>query len=106
MRVSILTEQGDLHTIEVDSQMELENIKALLEADVRYLLAPLQTKKKSLFRPLFRTIKLTMHFTTLWLFLTNSAISQLRNKLSSTTRLNFRTQSPHWRATMWLLMIS
>ncbi|KAG0073318.1 DNA damage-inducible protein 1 [Linnemannia elongata] len=33
MRVSILTEQGDLHTIEVDSQMELENIKALLEAD-------------------------------------------------------------------------
>ncbi|KAG0313299.1 DNA damage-inducible protein 1 [Linnemannia gamsii] len=33
MRVSILTDQGDLHTIEVDSQMELENIKALLEAD-------------------------------------------------------------------------
>jgi hypothetical protein len=36
MRVSILTDQGDLHTIEVDSQMELENIKALLEADVSY----------------------------------------------------------------------
>lgn len=33
MRISILTDQGDLHTIEVDSQMELENIKALLEAD-------------------------------------------------------------------------
>ncbi|ORZ20826.1 hypothetical protein BCR41DRAFT_26188 [Lobosporangium transversale] len=33
MRVSILTDQGDIHTIEVDSQMELENIKALLEAD-------------------------------------------------------------------------
>ncbi|KAG0057399.1 DNA damage-inducible protein 1 [Gryganskiella cystojenkinii] len=33
MRVSILTESGDIHTIEVDSQMELENIKALLEAD-------------------------------------------------------------------------
>ncbi|KAG0267493.1 DNA damage-inducible protein 1 [Mortierella polycephala] len=33
MRVSILTDSGDLHTIEVDSQMELENIKALLEAD-------------------------------------------------------------------------
>ena len=36
MRVSILTDSGDLHTIEVDSQMELENIKALLEADVRF----------------------------------------------------------------------
>lgn len=46
MRVSILTDQGDLHTIEVDSQMELENIKALLEADVSYLLALLQAKKK------------------------------------------------------------
>lgn len=34
MRVSILTDKGDIHTIEVDSQMELENIKALLEADV------------------------------------------------------------------------
>ncbi|GJJ73899.1 DNA damage-inducible protein 1 [Entomortierella parvispora] len=33
MRVSILTENGEIHTIEVDSQMELENIKALLEAD-------------------------------------------------------------------------
>ncbi|KAF9353298.1 DNA damage-inducible protein 1 [Mortierella sp. AD094] len=33
MRVSILTDTGDIHTIEVDSQMELENIKALLEAD-------------------------------------------------------------------------
>ncbi|CAO3563651.1 unnamed protein product [Mortierella alpina] len=33
MRISILTDQGELHTIEVDSQMELENIKALLEAD-------------------------------------------------------------------------
>ncbi|KAF9584451.1 DNA damage-inducible protein 1 [Lunasporangiospora selenospora] len=33
MRISILTESGDIHTIEVDSQMELENIKALLEAD-------------------------------------------------------------------------
>ncbi|KAI1317995.1 DNA damage-inducible protein 1 [Mortierella claussenii] len=33
MRISILTDQGDIHTIEVDSQMELENIKALLEAD-------------------------------------------------------------------------
>ncbi|KAF8980851.1 DNA damage-inducible protein 1 [Entomortierella lignicola] len=33
MRVSILTDKGDIHTIEVDSQMELENIKALLEAD-------------------------------------------------------------------------
>jgi hypothetical protein len=37
MRVSILTENGDIHTIEVDSQMELENIKALLEADVKYI---------------------------------------------------------------------
>lgn len=46
MRVSILTDQGDLHTIEVDSQMELENIKALLEADVSYLLAPLPTLEK------------------------------------------------------------
>ena len=37
MRISILTENGDIHTIEVDSQMELENIKALLEADVKSL---------------------------------------------------------------------
>lgn len=34
MRVSILTETGDLHHLEFDSQMEIENIKALLEADV------------------------------------------------------------------------
>lgn len=34
MRVSILTEAGDLHHLEFDSQMEIENIKALLEADV------------------------------------------------------------------------
>ncbi|KAG0346702.1 DNA damage-inducible protein 1 [Podila humilis] len=33
MRVSILTESGDLHQLELDSQMEIENIKALLEAD-------------------------------------------------------------------------
>ncbi|KAG0206854.1 DNA damage-inducible protein 1 [Mortierella sp. GBA30] len=33
MRVSILTDNGDIHSIEFDSQMELENIKALLEAD-------------------------------------------------------------------------
>ncbi|KAG0040244.1 DNA damage-inducible protein 1 [Podila clonocystis] len=33
MRVSILTEAGDLHHLEFDSQMEIENIKALLEAD-------------------------------------------------------------------------
>ncbi|KAF9213031.1 DNA damage-inducible protein 1, partial [Podila verticillata] len=33
MRVSILTETGDLHHLEFDSQMEIENIKALLEAD-------------------------------------------------------------------------
>ncbi|KAF9429770.1 DNA damage-inducible protein 1 [Podila epigama] len=33
MRVSILTESGDLHHLEFDSQMEIENIKALLEAD-------------------------------------------------------------------------
>ncbi|KAG0266566.1 DNA damage-inducible protein 1 [Actinomortierella ambigua] len=33
MRVSVLTESGDLHHLEFDSQMELENIKALLEAD-------------------------------------------------------------------------
>ncbi len=34
MRVSILTDDGEIHSLEFDSQMELENIKALLEADV------------------------------------------------------------------------
>ncbi|KAF9275102.1 DNA damage-inducible protein 1 [Mortierella alpina] len=33
MRVSILTDDGEIHSLEFDSQMELENIKALLEAD-------------------------------------------------------------------------
>lgn len=34
MRVSVLTEEGELHHLEFDSQMEVENIKALIEADV------------------------------------------------------------------------
>lgn len=34
MRLSITTEAGQLLTIDVDAQMELENVKALLEADV------------------------------------------------------------------------
>ncbi|KAG0016784.1 DNA damage-inducible protein 1 [Podila clonocystis] len=33
MRVSVLTEEGELHHLEFDSQMEVENIKALIEAD-------------------------------------------------------------------------
>lgn len=35
MRVSVLTEEGELHHLEFDSQMEVENIKALIEADVK-----------------------------------------------------------------------
>ncbi|KAF9584411.1 DNA damage-inducible protein 1 [Lunasporangiospora selenospora] len=35
MRVSILTENGDIYPLEFDSQIELENIKALLEDDFK-----------------------------------------------------------------------
>ncbi|CAG8507078.1 1182_t:CDS:2 [Diversispora eburnea] len=33
MRLAITTETGQLHNLEVDSQIELENIKALIEAE-------------------------------------------------------------------------
>ena len=34
MRITIITEAEDLHPLEIDSQMELENVKALIEAEV------------------------------------------------------------------------
>ncbi|CAG8538009.1 7893_t:CDS:10 [Ambispora leptoticha] len=33
MRIAITTETGELHNVEVDSQIELENVKALIEAE-------------------------------------------------------------------------
>jgi hypothetical protein len=34
MRIAFTTESGEVHNLEVDSQMELENIKALIETEV------------------------------------------------------------------------
>lgn len=34
MRIAFTTESGEVHDLEVDSQMELENIKALIETMV------------------------------------------------------------------------
>ena len=34
MRIAFTTESGEVHNLEVDSQMELENVKALIEAEV------------------------------------------------------------------------
>ncbi|CAG8768879.1 30315_t:CDS:2 [Gigaspora margarita] len=33
MKISVITEAGEIHNIEVDSQIELENLKALIEAE-------------------------------------------------------------------------
>nr|CAG8484843.1 15127_t:CDS:10 [Entrophospora candida] len=38
MRITITTEIGEIHLLEVDSQMELENIKALIEAETGTLI--------------------------------------------------------------------
>lgn len=35
MRISFVTDLGQTYAIEIDPQMELENIMALLEAEVR-----------------------------------------------------------------------
>jgi hypothetical protein len=34
MKLSVTTDDGDLYNLEIDSQMEIENLKALLEAEV------------------------------------------------------------------------
>ncbi|CAG8466731.1 13521_t:CDS:10 [Funneliformis mosseae] len=34
MRIAFTTETGEVHNLEIDSQMELENIKALIEAEI------------------------------------------------------------------------
>lgn len=40
MRITFITDVGQSYVIEVDPQMELENIMALLEADVGLALKP------------------------------------------------------------------
>jgi hypothetical protein len=37
MMLSVTTDEGDLYNLEIDSQMEIENLKALLEAEVSIL---------------------------------------------------------------------
>ena len=41
MKLSVTTDDGDLYNLEIDSQMEIENLKALLEAEVStFLVSP------------------------------------------------------------------
>jgi hypothetical protein len=37
MKLSVTTDEGELYNLEIDSQMEIENLRALLEAEVSAL---------------------------------------------------------------------
>jgi hypothetical protein len=36
MELTLLTEMGETYVVEIDPEMELENVMALIEAEVRY----------------------------------------------------------------------